>query len=173
VFDGGGDRSTGIDNGTFRISGAWGDAATRDNDTGFISGQDGNMNTTIALNAVHPPGANINPDAAAAWCDDGSAGGALWLAISADNISGFTLSKWSDNATVAADYVGLFSISDISTTNGADNTSSDNITSLSMTCDPDDFMPVIAVGYDDVVGEVTVAVVLSNLATDTSPTTSS
>lgn len=110
-----------------------------DNRTGFTG------------NAMGISGSN-QADAAAAWCNDGSAGGALWVAISADNLSGFTLSKWTDNATIAAAYFGLFALDDVSTETGNDNNSSDNITSLSMACDSDDYMPVLAVGYDSTAG---------------------
>jgi len=124
------DIANSSDNNSYRISGGFSIAAN-DNDTGFDN-------------------ATINPQAQAAWCDDGSSGGALWLAISADNNSGFTLSKWTDNATVGAAYFGLFSLNEVSS-EGADNSSSDNITSLSMACDPDDSMPVLAVGYDSTI----------------------
>jgi hypothetical protein len=101
-------------------------------------------------------GTRFTPDVAAAWCNDGSSGGALWLAISADNVSGFTLSKWTDNATVGADYVYPYSLFQVSG-NQADNVSTDNITSLDMACDPDDSMPVLTVGYDSTNGDYALA----------------
>jgi hypothetical protein len=100
----------------------------------------------------------IHTHAATAWCNDGSAGGALWLAMSADNMSGFTFSKWADNGTSAATDLFHHSIVDIAIGETAsDNTTADNITSMSMACDPDDYMPVLGIGYDASAGDVAMA----------------
>jgi hypothetical protein len=132
----------------YNIAGAAFDAGTSDNITGFIS-------TGRGINSTY----GLDPNAAAAWCNDGSAGGALWLAISADNLSGFTLSKWSDNGTSAHDYLGTFDLEEVAThtSNGTANLAADNITSLSMACDPDDSMPVMAIGYDSANGDFALA----------------
>jgi len=150
------DTVTAIDNGSFRIIGHGWDAVDKtmsDNATAFWGD---NQSTAGAAQPPLNEAEGVNPDAAAAWCDDGNTGGALWLAITADNLSGFTLSKWTDNGTVAPDWWDLFNISDISGTT-SDNSSEDNITSMSLACDPDDYMPVLAVGYDSTNGDIALA----------------
>jgi hypothetical protein len=88
--------------------------------------------------------------AAAAWANDGSAGGALWVALSTDNnTGGYGIAKFADNGTTPATW-SLHCGS--GTCPGA--AGADNISSMSMAIDTDDFMPVIAISYDPGVGDV-------------------
>jgi len=80
--------------------------------------------------------------AAAAWADDGTAGGALWVSLSVDNATGgYQMLKFTDNGTVPATWskhiVGAGAVA-----------ANDNISSMSIAIDQDDFLPVIAITYD-------------------------
>jgi hypothetical protein len=88
--------------------------------------------------------------AAAAWANDGSAGGALWVALSTDNnTGGIGVAKFADNGTTPATW-SLHCGSGTCPGAAAD----DNISSMSMAIDTDDFMPVIAIVYDPGAGDV-------------------
>jgi hypothetical protein len=86
--------------------------------------------------------------AAASWANDGSAGGALWVATSYDNATGgYAIIKFVDNGTVA-DKWSAFHVG------GGATAANDNISSMSLTHDTDDNLPVIALSYDPTAGDV-------------------
>jgi hypothetical protein len=86
--------------------------------------------------------------AAAAWADDGTAGGALWVSLSVDNSTGgYQMLKFVDNGTSVSTWSKHIAGAGLAAAN-------DNISSMSIAIDQDDFLPVIAITYDPGVGDL-------------------
>jgi hypothetical protein len=85
----------------------------------------------------------------AAWANDGTAGGALWVSLSVDNATGgYQMLKFTDNGTAVSTWSKHAA--------GTGAASADNISSMSIAIDNDDYLPVVAIGSDVANGDIQV-----------------